>query len=308
MDQSQVVQAQTYLQGLQTRIIQSLEAIELDGHRFHHDAWEKPSMTSLTGRGRTCILEGGSVFERAGCGFSHVTGRQLPPAATAHRPDCVGAPFEAIGVSLVFHPLNPYVPTVHMNVRVLCAQPAGKPPVTWFGGGMDLTPYYPFAQDCVHFHQTCREALAPFGEDKYPAFKKWCDDYFYLKHREEPRGIGGIFFDDFSQGGFEFGFRMLQSVADAFLPAYLPLVKKRHATPYSERERQFQLYRRGRYVEFNLVWDRGTHFGLQTGGRSESILLSMPPLASWSYENRRSTPEQQADEAALLAVLAHKNW
>jgi coproporphyrinogen III oxidase len=290
---------------LQQRITSAIEAV--DGQaRFLEDAWRKAPGEPLQGDGITRILEGGVVFERAGCGFSQVRGPKLPPSATQHRPELAGAPFEAMGVSLVFHPRNPYVPTVHMNVRMLAALPTGAPPVCWFGGGMDLTPYYGFEEDAVHFHRACRDALAPFGDDKYPRFKTWCDDYFFLKHRNEQRGVGGIFFDDFSEPGFERSFAMLRSVGDAFLPAYLPIVERRRAMPYGERERNFQLYRRGRYVEFNLVWDRGTHFGLQSGGRTESILLSMPPLANWAYQ---WTPEPGSAEARLYSdFIVRRKW
>jgi coproporphyrinogen III oxidase len=293
-----------YLRGLQQRIMSAVESA--DGGRCVRDEWRKAPGEPLQGSGLTCILEGGALFERAGCGFSQVRGPKLPPSATQHRPELAGAPFEAMGVSLVFHPRNPYVPTVHMNVRMLAAFPADAPPVCWFGGGMDLTPYYGFEEDAVHFHRACRDALAPFGDDKYPRFKTWCDDYFFLKHRNEQRGVGGIFFDDFSELGFERGFAMLRSVGDAFLPAYLPIVERRRATAYGERERNFQLYRRGRYVEFNLVWDRGTHFGLQSGGRTESILLSMPPLANWAYQ---WAPEPGSPEAALYRdFIVRREW
>ena len=293
-----------YLRGLQQRIVEAIE--QADGSVALRDAWQKAPGEPLQGSGLTCILEGGALFERAGCGFSQVRGPRLPPSATQHRPELAGAPFEAMGVSLVFHPRNPYVPTVHMNVRMLAALPVGGEPVCWFGGGMDLTPYYGFEDDARHFHQTCRDALAPFGEDKYPHFKTWCDDYFFLKHRNEPRGVGGIFFDDFAEPGFDQSFALLRSVGDAFLPAYLPIVERRRDLPYGERERAFQLYRRGRYVEFNLVWDRGTHFGLQSGGRTESILLSMPPLASWAY---RREPEAGTPEAALTRdFLVRREW
>jgi coproporphyrinogen III oxidase len=279
---------------------------EIDGTAFLTDAWAKPAGETLQGNGITQILEGGPVFERAGCGFSHVRGPKLPPSATQHRPELSGAPFEAMGVSLVFHPRNPYVPTVHMNVRMLAAKGQDGQEVCWFGGGMDLTPYYGFAEDAVHFHASCKAALADFGADKYPRFKTWCDEYFYLKHRSEQRGVGGIFFDDFSELGFDQSLAMMQSVGNAFLGAYLPIVQRRQAMAYGERERAFQLYRRGRYVEFNLVWDRGTHFGLQSGGRSESILLSMPPLVSWSYQN---VPEAGSPEAELYAkFLVRKEW
>ncbi len=293
-----------FLLGLQTRITDAVRAV--DGGTFVVDGWEKPPGDMLQGNGVTMILEGGPVFERAGCGFSHVTGPKLPPSATQHRPELAGAPFEAMGVSLVFHPRNPYVPTVHMNVRMLAAQVADGAPVCWFGGGMDLTPYYGFEEDVRHFHQTCKDALDPFGQDKYPRFKTWCDEYFFLKHRNEARGVGGVFFDDFSELGPQRSFAMLQSVANGLLLAYMPLVQRRKDTAYGQRERDFQLYRRGRYVEFNLVWDRGTHFGLQSGGRTESILLSMPPHATWSYQNQ---PEPGSAEAALYTqFLPRRDW
>ena len=294
MQQTNPAAVGEYLRGLQHSIIAAVE--KADGGTCVRDAWQKEPGEPLQGNGLTCILEGGKLFERAGCGFSQVRGPKLPPSATQSRPELAGAPFEAMGVSLVFHPRNPYVPIVHMNVRMLAALPEGKEPVCWFGGGMDLTPCYGFEEDAVHFHTVCRDSLAAFGDDKYPRFKTWCDEYFFLKHRNEQRGIGGIFFDDFSEGGFENGFAMIRSVGDGFLPAYLPIVERRRATPYAERERNFQLYRRGRYVEFNLVWDRGTHFGLQSGGRTESILLSMPPMASWAY---RQQPEPGSPESAL---------
>jgi len=305
-----VAQVRDYLVGLQSRIVDAIEtlegAAEQGGARCVCDAWTKAPGEPLQGDGITRIMEGGRVFERAGCGFSHVRGTQLPPSATAHRPELAGAPFEAMGVSLVFHPRNPYVPTVHMNVRMIAAGHPGQAPVCWFGGGMDLTPFYAFEDDAVHFHRSCRDALAPFGDDKYPRFKQWCDEYFFLKHRNEQRGIGGIFFDDFSELGFESGLAMTQSVGDAFLGAYLPIVERRQAMPYGEREREFQLYRRGRYVEFNLVWDRGTHFGLQSGGRTESILLSMPPLASWAYQREAAPGTPEAELTATY--LQRRAW
>ena len=293
-----------YLEQLQRGITDAVAAI--DGTAFRRDAWHKEPGDALQGDGLTLILEQGAVFERAGCGFSHVRGPRLPPSATQHRPELAGAPFEALGVSLVFHPCNPYVPTVHMNVRMIAAAPAGGAPACWFGGGMDLTPYYGFEDDAVHFHRSCRDALAPFGSDKYPRFKAWCDEYFCLRHRGEQRGVGGIFFDDFSEPGFDDSFAMLRAVGDAFLPAYLPIVERRRGLPWGERERAFQLYRRGRYVEFNLVWDRGTHFGLQSGGRTESILLSMPPQASWAYrrEDAPGTPEH----ALTAQFLVRREW
>jgi coproporphyrinogen III oxidase len=295
----------SYLVGLQGRITEAVVALDGAGE-FLSDAWQKPHGEPLQGTGVTKIMEQGAVFERAGCGFSHVLGPKLPPSATQHRPELAGAPFEAMGVSLVFHPRNPYVPTVHMNVRMIAATPAGGAPVCWFGGGMDLTPYYGFEEDAVHFHATCRDALAPFGADKYPRFKRWCDEYFYLKHRDEQRGVGGVFFDDFSELGFDGSFAMMQAVGDAFLPAYQPIVARRQAMTYGERERDFQLYRRGRYVEFNLVWDRGTHFGLQSGGRTESILLSMPPLARWSYQ--REDAADTAEAELLSRYLVRREW
>ncbi len=294
----------TYLLALQERITSTISVV--DGNAFVVDKWKKAKDEPLQGYGITQILENGRVFERAGCGFSHVTGPKLPPSATQNRPELSGAPFEALGVSLVFHPLNPYAPTVHMNIRMLAAKPEGKPEVFWFGGGMDLTPYYGFEEDAVHFHSVCKNAVSPFGADKYPKFKTWCDEYFYLKHRSEPRGIGGIFFDDFTEGGFDNGLALISAVGDAFLDAYLPILSLRSEMPYSQRQRDFQLYRRGRYVEFNLVWDRGTHFGLQSGGRVESILMSMPPLVSWGY-NRTSRAGSPEDDL-YKKFLVRKDW
>jgi coproporphyrinogen III oxidase len=304
MKVSQAQWVRDYLIQLQSHIVRTLH--ELDGTEFVVDPWRKPAGEMLQGDGITQILEGGPVFERAGCGFSHVSGPKLPPSATHHRPELSGAPFEAMGVSLVFHPRNPYVPTVHMNVRMIVAKPEGQEPVAWFGGGMDLTPYYGFEEDAVHFHQVCKEAVAPYGPELHPRFKKWCDDYFFLKHRNEARGVGGIFYDDFSELGFEKGFAMMQDVGNGLLKAYMPLVMRRKDTPYGERERAFQLYRRGRYVEFNLVWDRGTHFGLQSGGRTESILLSMPSLVSWSY-NRVDAPDS-AEAQLTDHFLKPRDW
>ncbi|MBL8336621.1 MAG: oxygen-dependent coproporphyrinogen oxidase [Rhodoferax sp.] len=301
---AQAPEVRAYLTGLQARITDAIAA--MDGGSFRRDDWEKPPGEPLQGQGTTLILEDGALFERAGCGFSHVRGPRLPPSATQHRPELAGAPFEAMGVSLVFHPRSPMVPTVHMNVRMLAARGSDGRDVCWFGGGMDLTPYYGFDEDAVHFHRSCQAALAPFGAELHPRFKTWCDEYFFLKHRNEQRGVGGIFFDDFSELGPQQSFAMLRSVGDAFLGAYLPIVERRRALPYGERERAFQLYRRGRYVEFNLVWDRGTHFGLQSGGRTESILLSMPPLASWSYQNQ---PAPGSPEDALYRhYLVRKDW
>src|SRR4051812_17040871 len=289
---SNVDTAREYLLELQRRIVRA--CTQIDGGKFVKDKWAKGKQEPLQGDGVTMIIEDSKVFERAGCGFSHVVGPKLPASATQHRPELAGSGFEAMGVSLVFHPRNPYAPTVHMNVRMIVATPDKGKAVAWFGGGMDLTPYYAYEEDAVHFHTVCKEALEPFGEDKYPRFKTWCDEYFYLKHRDEQRGVGGIFFDDFSEGGFASSFALMRSVGDAFLDAYLPILNARKDTAYGERERDFQLYRRGRYVEFNLVWDRGTHFGLQSGGRTESILMSMPPLAAWAYQQpiRPGSPEE----------------
>jgi coproporphyrinogen III oxidase len=293
-----------YLLGLQDRITDAIAAV--DGQAFLTDTWEKPPTERLRGNGRTRILEGGAVMERAGVGFSDVRGDTLPPSASANRPELAGCSFEAMGVSLVFHPRNPYVPTVHMNVRCFIATKPGADPVWWFGGGMDLTPYYGNADDCTHFHRTCKDSLAGFGDNLYPRFKQWCDEYFFLPHRGEARGIGGIFFDDFSALGFDRSFEMMRSVGDAFLDAYLPILNARKDMPYGERERDFQAYRRGRYVEFNLVFDRGTLFGLQSGGRAESILMSMPPQVSWRYDWQ---PEPGSPEAALYTdFLPARDW
>jgi len=267
-----------YFTNLQERIVAALEAF--DGQPFRRDAWTRPA----GGGGVAMLLEDGGFFERAGVNFSHVMGEALPPSATAHRPELAGRRWEALGVSLVLHPRNPYCPTSHMNVRCFVATQEGTAPVWWFGGGMDLTPYYGFAEDCVHFHRACHDALAPFGAELYARYKRWCDEYFFLKHRNEPRGIGGIFFDDLNEGGFARCFALTRSVGDAFLDAYLPICARRRDLPYGERERDFQAYRRGRYVEFNLVWDRGTLFGLQSGGRTEAILMSLPPLVKWRYD------------------------
>jgi len=292
------------LRALQADIVEALQAE--DGGEVHHDAWQRRPEERLQGDGRSSLIEDGALFERGGCNFSHVRGPALPPSATQHRPQLAGAPFEAMGVSLVVHPRNPHVPTAHLNVRMLAAKPPGLEAVTWFGGGMDLTPYYGQEDDAVHFHRSCRDALAPFGDTLYPRFKRWCDEYFFLKHRGEPRGVGGIFFDDFTELGFEQGLAMTLAVGRAFTEAYLPIVRRRRDTPYGEREREFQAIRRGRYVEFNLVWDRGTLFGLQSGGRTESILMSMPPVVKWRYDWQ---PEPGSPEARLLRdFLVAKDW
>jgi coproporphyrinogen III oxidase len=289
-----------YLVGLQDRMTSELERV--DGNRFVRDRWDRPE----GGGGETRVIEEGKLFERGGVNFSRVQGERLPAAASAARPELAGRGFEAMGVSLVLHPRSPFVPTVHMNVRFLTATRAGSDPIWWFGGGMDLTPYYGFEEDARHFHRACREALEPFGPDLHPRFKRWCDEYFYLKHRGEPRGIGGIFFDDLSDGGFERCFALMRSVGDQFLPAYLPVVERRRVLPYGEHERDFQAYRRGRYVEFNLVYDRGTLFGLQSGGRAESILMSLPPAVKWRYDWK---PDPSSEEARLYRdFLRAKDW
>lgn len=290
----------TYLLQLQDSICAALEREDGSGH-FQEDPWTRPE----GGGGRSRVMSAGAVFEKAGVGFSHVTGTSLPASATATRPELAGKSFQALGVSLVLHPLNPYVPTVHLNVRFFIAG-EGADAVWWFGGGFDLTPYYGFTADCIHWHRTARAACEPFGADLHPRFKKWCDDYFFLKHRQEARGIGGLFFDDFNALGFTRSFALMRSIGDALLPAYLPIVQQRKATPYSQRERDFQLYRRGRYVEFNLVWDRGTHFGLQSGGRTESMLMSLPPLVAWHYNWQ---PTLGTPEAQLMAeFLKPRDW
>lgn len=300
MNPAQLLDAKAYFMALQDRITEGLSVLE--DKPFMTDSWEREE----GGGGRSRVVEEGSFLERGGVNFSHVMGNRLPGSATANRPEMAGASYEAMGVSLVFHPHNPMVPTVHMNVRLFAAiNPKGES-IWWFGGGMDLTPYYGFSEDAVHFHTTCAKALAPFGSDYHSRFKKWCDEYFYLKHRNEPRGVGGIFFDDFSELGFDRSFEMTRSVGDHFLKAYLPIAEKRANLPYTDHERNFQAYRRGRYVEFNLVFDRGTLFGLQSGGRTESILMSMPPKVQWRYDWR---PEPGSREAALYTdFLVHKDW
>lgn len=301
IDDTRIEQVRSYLLGLQDSICTAFE--ELDGSgRFREDNWSRDA----GGGGRSRVLENGSVFEKAGINFSHVFGPALPPSATAARPELAGRTFQAMGVSLVIHPHNPYVPTSHANVRFFIAEKEASEPVWWFGGGFDLTPYYGFKEDAVHWHRLSRAACAPFGEDVYPRYKKWCDDYFFLKHRNEPRGIGGLFFDDLNSGGFEHCCALMNSIGNHYLPAYLPIVERRRDTPYGEREKDFQLYRRGRYVEFNLVYDRGTLFGLQSGGRTEAILMSLPPLVKWRYDWH---PEPGTPEAELYDVfLKPKDW
>ena len=289
-----------FLTGLQQTIVASLARI--DGRAFRRDEWSRPE----GGGGVAQVLEDGVVFERAGVNFSHVSGQSLPPSASAGRRELAGRSFQAMGVSLVLHPRNPYVPTVHMNVRFFVAGEAVSAAAWWFGGGMDLTPYYPFAEDARHFHRACRDALAPYGADRYPRYKRWCDDYFYLKHRAEPRGIGGVFFDDLNQPDFAACFALTRSVGSQFLPAYLPILERRRGLAYGERERAFQAYRRGRYVEFNLVYDRGTLFGLQSGGRTEAILMSLPPRVEWRYDWK---PEPGSAEAKLYTeFLVPRDW
>lgn len=298
----QVEVIKDYFTDLQQRIVAGLE--QLDGGKvaFLRDSWQRAE----GGGGLSCVIENGALFERGGVNFSHVQGAALPPSATAVRPELAGRHFEAMGVSLVLHPRNPYVPTVHMNVRFFIAYKEGAEPVWWFGGGMDLTPYYGFEEDAVHFHRTCQQALQPFGEQWYPEFKQWCDRYFFLKHRNEARGVGGIFFDDFNSLPFEQCFALTRSVGDHFLLAYQPIVARRRELPYGETQRDWQAFRRGRYVEFNLVWDRGTLFGLQSGGRTESILMSMPPVVKWRYDWQ---PEPNTPEADLLhAYLPERQW
>ncbi len=288
-----------YLVGLQDRITAALE--EEDGGRFREDAWERPA----GGGGRSRVLERGALLEKAGINFSEVSGEGLPASASARRPELAGRSFRAMGVSLVIHPENPYVPTSHANVRFFLADKEGEDPVWWFGGGFDMTPYYPFDEDVRHWHRVAREACAPFGEDVYPRFKHWCDEYFYVEHRGEARGVGGLFFDDLDEWGFERCFAFLRAVGDAYLPAYLPIVRRRRGMEWGERERRFQLMRRGRYVEFNLIYDRGTLFGLQSGGRTESILMSLPPLVRWEYDHR---PEPGSREARLAEYLKPREW
>jgi coproporphyrinogen III oxidase len=296
---SEVVKS--YLLQLQDEICAALEAEDGEG-RFRQDAWERPQ----GGGGRTRVLEDGAVIEKAGVNFSHVFGDKLPPSASARRPELAGRGFEAMGVSIIVHPRNPYAPTSHANLRFFIAAKEGEEPAWWFGGGFDLTPYYGFEEDAVHWHRMARAACDPFGQELYPRFKKWCDEYFFLKHRDEPRGIGGLFFDDFNEAGFAPSCAFVRSVGEHFLTGYIPILQRRKEVPYSERQRDFQLYRRGRYVEFNLVYDRGTLFGLQSGGRTESILVSLPPQVQWRYDWQ---PEPGSEEAKLYEVfLKPRDW
>lgn len=301
MNSALLEQVKTYLMALQDTICQGLE--QADGRaKFVEDAWQRKE----GGGGRTRVIRDGAVIEQGGVNFSHVYGESMPASATAHRPELAGRSFHACGVSLVIHPKNPHVPTSHANVRFFIAEKAGEEPIWWFGGGFDLTPFYPVLEDVKHWHQVAFDTCQPFGDNVYREYKKWCDDYFYLKHRNETRGVGGLFFDDLNQWGFERSFAFMQAVGNAYLAAYLPIVEKRKDTPFNEQQRQFQLYRRGRYVEFNLVWDRGTLFGLQTGGRTESILMSMPPLARWEYNFQPD--DGSAEQRLYNEFLTPQNW
>lgn len=301
MSQPDVTAVSDYLLKLQDRICQAVEQLDQQ-NIFREDQWTREE----GGGGRSRVMEEGAIFEKAGINFSHVYGQQLPASASAHRPELAGRTFEALGVSLVIHPRNPYVPTSHANVRFFIAKKPGAEPVWWFGGGFDLTPYYGYEEDAVHWHSTARDACQPFGADLYPRFKTWCDEYFYLRHRNEPRGIGGLFFDDYNAPGFDDSFALMRSVGDHYIPAYAPIVERRMHQAYGDREREFQLYRRGRYVEFNLVYDRGTLFGLQTGGRTESILMSLPPRVTWRFDWH---PAPGSPEAELYDVfLKPRDW
>ena len=301
LNEQDIDQVRGYLLKLQDSICAAIDKLD-DSATFREDNW----LRDEGGGGRSRVMEGGTVFEKAGINFSHVFGSSLPPSATAARPELAGRSFQALGVSLVIHPRNPYVPTSHANVRFFVAEKENADPVWWFGGGFDLTPYYGFEEDAVHWHQQAHDACSPFGDDVYPRYKKWCDEYFYLKHRDEARGIGGLFFDDLNEGGFEHCFSFMQGIGDHYLPAYLPVVERRMATPYGEHEKDFQRYRRGRYVEFNLVYDRGTLFGLQSGGRTEAILMSLPPEVSWRYDWH---PEPGTPEADLYkSFLKPRDW
>ncbi len=296
-----LTQVKAYLMALQDKICAELEKAD-GGAKFVEDAWQREE----GGGGRTRVIRDGNVIEQGGVNYSHVFGASMPASATAHRPELAGRSFHACGVSLVIHPKNPHIPTSHANVRFFIAEKEGEEPIWWFGGGFDLTPFYPQREDVEHWHQVAHDLCEPFGDDVYPKYKKWCDEYFYLKHRDETRGVGGLFFDDLNEWGFERSFAFMQAVGNGYLDAYLPIITKRKDTPYGDEQRQFQLYRRGRYVEFNLVWDRGTLFGLQTGGRTESILMSMPPLARWEYD---FNPEPNSPEAELYThYLKPQQW
>ncbi len=296
MSDIDIAAVKQYLLGLQDKICAAIEACDGSAH-FVEDDW---------GRGRSRVMTDGALIEKGGVNFSHVQGDAMPASASAHRPELAGRSYQAMGVSLVIHPLNPYLPTSHANVRFFVAEKDGEEPVWWFGGGYDLTPYYGFEEDCRHWHQTAFDACAPFGDEVYPRYKKWCDEYFYLKHRDEARGVGGLFFDDLNEGGFERCFAFMRAVGDSYVDAYLPILQRRRDTPWGEREREFQLYRRGRYVEFNLVYDRGTLFGLQSGGRTESILMSLPPLVRWEYNWRPD--EDSAEQALYRDFLPPRDW
>ena len=300
-DANDITAVKDYLMSLQDRICAALAQAD-GGATFSEDDWQRPG----GGGGRSRIIEQGALLEKGGVGFSHVYGDGMPPSATAHRPELAGRGFQALGVSLVMHPDNPHVPTSHANVRFFVAEKEGADPVWWFGGGFDLTPYYATEEDCIHWHRVARDACAPFGEEVYPRYKQWCDEYFYLKHRQEARGIGGLFFDDLNEWGFERCFAFMRAIGDAYLEAYLPIIERRRHTAWTEQQKAFQEYRRGRYVEFNLVWDRGTLFGLQSGGRTESILMSLPPVVRWDYNWQ---PEPGSAEARLAEeFLPPRDW
>ena len=303
MSSPDIKRVQSYFMDLQDRICQQLESAD-GGAQFIEDNWQREG--SGGGGGRTRVLTNGAVFEQGGVNFSHVTGDSLPASATASRPELAGRSFEALGVSLVIHPHNPYIPTSHANVRFFIAEKAGEIPIWWFGGGYDLTPYYGFEEDVVAWHQTAKKACDPFGDTVYDTFKAWCDEYFFLKHRNEPRGVGGLFFDDLNEGGFDHCFELMKSIGSSYTNAYLPIVEKRKVLPFGEKERDFQLYRRGRYVEFNLVYDRGTLFGLQSGGRTESILMSLPPLVKWQYNWQPET--DSAEDNLYQHFLKPRDW
>lgn len=295
-----IAAVKAYLLTLQDQICSALE--QVDGRPFYEEDWQREA----GGGGRTRVLENGNIIEKGGVNFSHVYGGKLPASASAHRPELAGRSFQAMGVSLVIHPRNPHIPTSHANVRLFVAEKEGEAPIWWFGGGFDLTPYYAVEQDCIDWHKVAQQACAPFGSEIYPEFKRWCDQYFYLKHRNEPRGIGGLFFDDLNRWDFATCFKFIQAIGQAYLQAYLPIIQRRKDTAYTEAQREFQAYRRGRYAEFNLVWDRGTLFGLQSGGRTESILMSMPPVVRWGYDYR---PQANTEEARLTEYfLTDRDW